>query len=192
MAPSSRNELAGTAAVGAVAVRAAVAIAGASHSVLISLAGKRTRRSVGNRWRGNFAARYQTGAYRTFSPGAPSDGFLGHRHHLICANQRLRSWRYGPGTDRQVAVGGALLQDAQRSVQGRPPRAGTRQRRAREAVEGRPRWGHGRGDWRLRGSRTRRDSPSSELRGRLGAEASVLEDPARPCISSVRSEGFWG
>jgi hypothetical protein len=61
-------------------------------------------------------------------------------------NHRLRSWRCGAGTDRQVAVGGALLQDAQRGFGGRPRRAGTRQRRAREAVEARPRRGHGRGD----------------------------------------------
>jgi hypothetical protein len=51
----------------------------------------------------------------TFSLGAPSDVFLGHRHNLICP--RIIGCDHGgrgPGADRQVAVGGALLQDAWR------------------------------------------------------------------------------
>ena len=67
-------------------------------------------------------------------------------HDPCPANLGCDHGGHEPGADRQVAVGGALLQDAQRGDRGRSRRAGTRQRRAREAVEGRRRWGHGRGD----------------------------------------------
>ena len=46
--------------------------------------------------------------------------------------------------DRQVALGGAILQDARRGDRGRARRPGARQRRAGEAGEGRRRRRHGR------------------------------------------------
>src|SRR5438045_91088 len=57
----------------------------------------------------------------------------------------ILSERGGGGPDRQVAVGGAVLQDARRRDRGRPRRSSARERRPRQAGEGRPRRRHGRG-----------------------------------------------
>ena len=52
------------------------------------------------------------------------------------ARERLRSWPCGSGADRQVALGSTDVQDAQRGDRSRPWGAGTRERRARKALEG--------------------------------------------------------
>src|SRR5881392_3212044 len=72
-------------------------------------------RQIGDRWN---LARRQLGA--THGPGLRRDS-------------RLRSWRRESGADRQVALGGTPLQDAQRCERGRPRGAGTPERGTREA-----------------------------------------------------------
>ena len=91
------------------------------------------------------------------------------------ANPRLRSWRSWTRCGSTSGCGRRVLQDAQRGDGGRPRRAGTRQRRAREAVEGRRRWGCSRGDDRD-GAPTVAVTAVAERRGPASAAATMYAE----------------